>query len=90
MIIVTTLQRGFALRYERRKEIHADETMHTRTAKPFVPTPALVITMSDTSHIHSSYCINCLSPCVQVNALLLSIKDEVKDYRDKFQPVFRT
>jgi hypothetical protein len=59
------LKRGFALRYERRKEIHADETMHTRTAKPFVPTPALV------------------------NALLLSIKDEVKDYRDKFQPVFR-
>ena len=37
-----SLQRGFALRYERRKEIHADETMHTRTAKPFVPTPALV------------------------------------------------
>lgn len=37
------LQRGFALRYERRKEIHADETMNTRTAKPFVPTPALVI-----------------------------------------------
>ena len=36
------LQRGFALRYERRKEIHADETMNTRTAKPFVPTPALV------------------------------------------------
>ena len=26
---------------------------------------------------------------VQVNALLLNIRDEVREYREKFQPVFR-
>jgi len=35
------LQSGFALRYMRRKEIAADETMPNRTAQPFVLTPPL-------------------------------------------------
>ena len=36
------LRSGFVLRYERRKEIAADETFQTRTAHPFVLTPTLV------------------------------------------------
>ena len=36
------LRSGFVLRYERRKEIAADETMQSRTAHPFVLTPTLV------------------------------------------------
>jgi len=35
------LKSGFALRYMRRKEIAADETMPNRTAQPFVLTPPL-------------------------------------------------
>ena len=58
------LQRGFALRYERRKEIHADETMNTRTAKPFVPTPALVMQTA-------VYLLRCLYQCVCVCVLFV-------------------
>lgn len=36
------LRSGFVLRYERRKEIAADETLQSRTAHPFVLTPTLV------------------------------------------------
>ena len=36
------LRSGFVLRYERRKEIAADETIQSRTAHPFVLTPTLV------------------------------------------------
>lgn len=36
------LKSGFVLRYERRKEIAADETIQSRTAHPFVLTPTLV------------------------------------------------
>ena len=36
------LKSGFVLRYERRKEIAADETVQSRTAQPFVLSPTLV------------------------------------------------
>ena len=36
------LRSGFVLRYERRKEIAADETIQSRQAHPFVLTPTLV------------------------------------------------
>ncbi len=36
------LKSGFALRYERRKEIASAETVQSRNAQPFVLTPTLV------------------------------------------------
>lgn len=41
------LRSGFVLRYERRKEIAADETIQSRTAHPFVLTPTLVSQYDD-------------------------------------------
>ncbi len=40
--LVRYLKSGFALRYERRKQIASAETTETRTVQPFVLTPTLV------------------------------------------------
>ena len=97
------------LRYERRKEIAADETVDSRTAQPFVLTATLVRYINRSkfwllnqfcSHwlclmksFRTSVLVMVVACCLsgtspQVNSLLLATRDEVFEYRDKYQNVF--